>query len=1192
MRSRIVKVPTRRSTRRLTWVLSAACCFVLALSQALALAVEAPNIRETDNVKPHVFSTRAAQIAAQVEFNGCKETESACRSEWFAEYAPADSKGEPPPPPAKPGESPWTLTGEKTENIHIYIVYLGSADATAAKEYSVLHHLSPKTKYYARFHVHNGGGDAERKVPFETTDTIAPEIAKLGDEPNLTTFKIAELATNAVRFTAQVESNGLESKYSFEYAPTSNGPWFVFDSGTVGVAEDYANPVATLTGLEPETTYFARITAGNSAGTNEQATFGGSGRGSEDVPSFETRSARPQPNEPDVKDIAPEHVLAEAGVVPRHEETRWRFEYARSSAGPWTVGPAGVISQAEAESLPDELTAGPVSAHVQGTLSGLSPDTAYVVRLRAENAAGVSVSNATSFETLKPPSAVASATHALRGEALRLLGEVDPNGNETNYHFEYVSQRDFEAAGSRGGFGQATPLSTLNAGSGDAPVYVGEDLPALAPGETYHYRLVATSDYPGKPLVQGQEQTLTVPLPVSSAALEQVCPNAALRVGLAASLPDCRAFEQVTPVDKENATEIFQWSGFVAPTSGALVGEDGEHLMLVAPLVTWGSTPQAGQSPYFFSRGAVGWTMRAGAPQPESSADYVEPQALAPNLGGVAMEAGAFSGASTVQFKVGSPGGPYAVVATVPKADVGPREGWVASSEDFSTMVLETQDHKLLEKSTGTLSGSDLYAYADGSLSQVNVGIGRCGAQVALGFGERPGEGDVHSTRHTVSADGSRIFFEAVPGSVCSEPTHLFVRVDGRETKDLGQYRLFAANAGGTQLLLERSSGENTGLYFDEPGSAPRYLKNSGGVLGASPSFASEGVDGALGDVYMVSSETAYRYDLATEANTSILHYQHGSSGRHVFWASPDGRYLYFSALGVGGLPAGALVPGGGIEHENIALTEESPSPTEQVFSYDAVERMVECLSCASPSDPEPKLPSVFGGAGVYSGQYIAPDGTPGTRIASSNGDFVFFSSAAALLPEDVDGEIPIEGIGRTLGHEHQSPETSLSSNVYEWRRAGVHGCTRIQGCLSLITDGAGGVENLLIGTTPSGNDVFFYSHSQLVPGDKDTAGDIYDARVNGGFAEPALPTECTGDACFSPASAPSDRTPASETFEGAGNLFTSSLPIGVAKPKPQPKRVMSCKRGSHKRCSKRKHTAVHAKRAARDGRKRRRAGR
>ena len=41
----------------------------------------------------------------------------------------------------------------------------------------------------------------------------------------------------------------------------------------------------------------------------------------------------------------------------------------------------------------------------------------------------------------------------------------------------------------------------------------------------------------------------------------------------------------------------------------------------------------------------------------------------------------------------------------------------------------------------------------------------------------------------------------------------------------------------------------------------------------------------------------------------------------------------------------------------------------------------------------------------------------------------------------------------------------SPSSDTYEWRKNGVDGCARIEGCVSLITGGTGGYRNELLGT-------------------------------------------------------------------------------------------------------------------------------
>ncbi len=601
--------------------------FACVVGAATAFAAcEAPQF-EPELLEERVYSTRAHIEAAVLITNA----PSAPEVEWGGEYAPAEGGGGPPAPPKKPGESPWMLAGGGTIASDEIALELGERDRTGA---TILHHLSPKTIYYARFHVkvkcssiEELSAEDEFKVE-ETKAVSVPEVARYSTAQ--TTFRVGATSPTTAVGEAQVESNGAETLYEFEYALSENGKpgtWEAFSSGegsaehegVVTVAADFADPEAKLAGLKPETTYFVRLKAGNEKGVTVQNTY--LGRGGSELESFRTPTAKPIAFESSVSAVTGISVELSGSLLPHGSETEWRFEYtsepeksASESERLWIVGPGGVVSQKEAEELPEGV--GPPG--IEGTLSGLSAGTVYYVRLFAENKAGGEGVNGVgepilgerqqvrSFETAGPPSASASATHGIHGESLRLLGTVGPHGYDTHYYFEYVTRAQFE----HGGFSEALHTPEMDAGGGGGEEsnghftqkFVGEDLLGLQAGETYHYRLVATSSSPGSPAIDAG-QSLTVPA-VSSPGPEEVCPNQALRTGPSANLPDCRAYEQLTPVDKEGSQEIFAYDGLKSPPY-ELVGEDGEHLMLEAPVV-WGSTAGSGQAPYFFSRTPTG----------------------------------------------------------------------------------------------------------------------------------------------------------------------------------------------------------------------------------------------------------------------------------------------------------------------------------------------------------------------------------------------------------------------------------------------------------------------------------------------------------------------------------------------------------------------------------------------------------
>ncbi|HWX44975.1 MAG TPA: hypothetical protein VNY52_06605 [Solirubrobacteraceae bacterium] len=1129
-------------------VLATALTF-LAASAALATNETGPPKFDFPLKAKEIHATRATLEAASEDPIASGEIH------WKIEYATSPSG-----PWAVAGEA--VITGSHPEDEPP--VFAGAALVEVG-------HLAPETHYYARILAENKSGSASSSTEFTTTGPSAPEIgskAPQGQSPcpgaesdfgGGICGPVTPPPTSA-EFNTRVETNALETTYGCEYSTSESGPWtpVAGGSGTITVAEDSTELDLHLTGLSPETRYYLLCEASNEKGAAKA------------LASFQTHTDHPQASVGLSNNVTGTSVhLPLGGVRPNGYETHWRYEYAPAeangqapveSSAAWRPAPEaqGTIPQAEAGYTEQGKT-------VEGDITGLTPSTVYYIRLFAESTKGTVTTNPERFETAGAPLAVTFATHAIHGEAMRILGSVEPHGYDTHYRFQYVIQEQFEKPGPEGEWAAAkeTPEVDLGAGvkegenifhdfRGYGTQLVGQDLPGLQPGVTYRYRIVAASTAPGNPVIDGEGATLTVPAP-SDAGAGESCPNESLRIGLSAHLRDCRAYEQVTPVDKEGTFDILKY-GAVAG-GGGLVGEDGNHLVFNASFTKWGQS----QSPYLFSRDPEkGWQMTAGAPQPEAGIDAYAPELFSPDLTDLAVRAqwqtSGVAMSPEVEFKAGPAGGPY-VSIKVPRAQAQASEdGWVGASEDFSRLVLAVEDRELVKgHPTGTASGADLYEYStQPGLRQLNVDsagatIGGCGAAIAKGRAEESPAGAGGSSPHALSPDGSRIFFQAAPGSDCSEPTHLYMRVNGTETVDIGPYTFVAANREDTELLLDQRHGGNVEYFLYDTATAtakPIFTIPGGSQLLVSEDFnaiyfgSTTRLTADAPPTPDAFTEELYRYEIPTETLRFVVQVEVGAlnGGRSV---SPDGRYYYFGAQLV------VAVPGAGKAPETPAAEHANP----QVYRYDSVEDVLECVSCASSFDPEPRLGATLAAADGFRGVAEPRNGTPREISASANGDFVFFATAAALLPADVDGEVAPE-LGNA-GGEHASNDgfTSLSSDVYEWRRLGVDGCALPQGCLSLITPGTGGYQVTLIGATESGGDVFFTTHSELLPRDNDTADDIYDARVGGGFPEPTRAVECEGDSCSTPFAAPSDLTPSSATFQGAGDVLGASPPEAMAKP-------------------------------------------
>ena len=122
---------------------------------------------------------------------------------------------------------------------------------------------------------------------------------------------------------------------------------------------------------------------------------------------------------------------------------------------------------------------------VSATITNVTPDTTYHVRIVASNAAGTSFGPDISFATsLAPPVVTTGSASAITTDSARLNATVNPSGADvSDCHFEY---------GTTTGYGASAPC-TPAPGAGTNPVAVSAAITGLSPETTYHVRVAATN---------------------------------------------------------------------------------------------------------------------------------------------------------------------------------------------------------------------------------------------------------------------------------------------------------------------------------------------------------------------------------------------------------------------------------------------------------------------------------------------------------------------------------------------------------------------------------------------------------------------------------------------------------------------------------------------------------------------------
>jgi phosphodiesterase/alkaline phosphatase D-like protein len=218
---------------------------------------------------------------------------------------------------------------------------------------------------------------------------------------------------------------------------------------------------ANLIGLMPNTQYHFRVRAESYAGT---------GKGSDQT--FMTNPSEPMAEANTATSIGTTTATLNGTVNPYGLNTTVKFEYGiATSYDNFFIASPSPIS-------------GYTQVPVSGTIINLSPGATYNYRVVATNSAGITYSLPRSLTTLgAAPLVTTNAATNINSTSVKLNGTINPNGLSTNVKFQYGTTASY------GSEVEATPSPV----TGTSVVLVSANLTELAPGKTYHYRVVGTN---------------------------------------------------------------------------------------------------------------------------------------------------------------------------------------------------------------------------------------------------------------------------------------------------------------------------------------------------------------------------------------------------------------------------------------------------------------------------------------------------------------------------------------------------------------------------------------------------------------------------------------------------------------------------------------------------------------------------
>lgn len=642
---------------------------------------------------------------------------------------------------------------------------------------------------------------------------------------------------------------------------------------------------------------------------------------------------------------------------------------------------------------------------------------------------------------------------------------------------------------------------------------------------------------------------------------QQTCVNESTRASevYAAQLPDCRAYEQVSPPEK-NFTDASGQPGFVHSSP------NGEAVIYFS-LTPFPGIPGPGEFPtYLSTRRGSGWETEGllAEAEPGVSTSVVGVKAavvgLTENLGNTIVD--------VIQSPLepetnGDHGGDRYIRSSATGAYQLFAHGFrafsvAASTPDGTQILFEDKDHEPIPGIVNEEHVPYLYEWNEHkSPSERVTVVGK------LPDGSVPAEGAVAGAGGPLPESEQEYEFFYSPNAISEDGSRIFF-------SDVGTGQIYTRKNGVTVQVSQSRGGppeEPQPAYWRAATPSGRYVFFTSTNRLTADASATAGAP----DLYRFDTETEELTDLTSAESANV---------QGTFGVSADGSYAFFVATGVlagpnredksavagdlnvyawhagenvfiadlgsnsesqggkdisdwrdfeseGGTSSAGVVekssrvaPNGAavLFGSTASLTGYDNAGHVELYLYESLAATLKCVSCDHGGTPATSGAYLTGGP-----QEAATVGTNPilTHNLSEDGRRVFFQTEQPLVAQATNG----------------------SANVYEWESEGEGGCPQGQsaGCIYLISTGQDPSESYFGDASSDGRDVFFFTRQSLVSQDRDDNTDLYDARVEGGLSgqnpSPA-PAPCKGEECLgTPSEPPSLGTPSSAVFPAVGNL-------------------------------------------------------